>query len=176
MDKKLLRTQFAARAATLADQFQNAVENHLVGQHKGEMTVPEASTGGGVQSLQHIRLVPPNGAGRIYVVGNANRLARVAELRTLDYVDSVSRARFDEKSGFDPDAYERFLDSAQQFLEMFGLTVSRVAVPPRESTERPAKVASAEKGTSRVMLFFIALVLVAGGVGVGVLAARLFPR
>ena len=34
MDNKLLRTQFAARAATLADQFKGAVQDCPVGQHK----------------------------------------------------------------------------------------------------------------------------------------------
>src|ERR1700689_5442784 len=114
MDKSLLRTQFAARAATLADQFALALAGHRVGQHRGEMTTPEASTAGGVQSLQHIRLVPANGNGRIYVVGNANRLAAAAELRTLEYVDSVSLERFDERTGFDPESYRAFLAAAQK--------------------------------------------------------------
>jgi hypothetical protein len=173
MDNKLLRTQYAARAATLADQFKGAAADCPVGQHKGEMTVPQASTGGGVQSLQHIRLVPPDGKGRTHVVGNANRIARVAELRTLEYVDSVSLARFDELTGFDPGDYKRFLDVAQQFLEMFGLTVTRVATAPPAASMRPGPPSA---GTSRGLLVFLAVLLVIGGVGLGLIAARLFPK
>jgi hypothetical protein len=174
MDKKLLRTQYAARAATLADQFRGAVEASPVGQHRGEMTAPEASTGGGIQSLQHIRLVPRDGKARTHVVGNANRIARVAELRTFEYVESVSLARFSEPSGLDAAAYRSFLDVAQQFLEMFGLTVTRVAIPPAHLSNRPPP--SPPPRTSMGVLVLLALLLVAGGVGLGLLAARLFPR
>jgi hypothetical protein len=173
MDKRLLRTQYAARAATLADQFQLALAGHRVGQHAGEMTAPEASTAGGVQSLQHIRLVPAAPNGRIYVVGNASRTAAAAELRTLDYVDSVSLERFDERTGFDPEAYQTFLNAAQKFLEGFGLAVTRVSVPERLPSLRPPK---RTPGTSPALLVVLSLVLVAAGIGIGLLAAHIWPR
>jgi hypothetical protein len=173
MDKSLLRTQYAARAATLADQFALALAVHRVGQHRGEMTAPEASTAGGVQSLQHIRLVPVNGNGRIYVVGNANRTAAAAELRTLDYVDTVSLERFDERTGFDPDAYLAFLGAAQKFLEAFGLSVTRLSIPDRISSLRPPPP---RQGTSPAVLALLGLLLLVGGIALGLLAAHFWHR
>jgi hypothetical protein len=166
-DPRLERTQFASRAATLAEQFRNAVADCPVGSHLGEMTAPEASTGGGVQALQHIRLVPSRGQGRAYVVGKANRGERMAELRSLAYVDRVSMERFGRPTGFDPGEYEQFLAAAGQFLEMFGLTVTLVNVPADDPSSRG--------GVTLTVGGFMAwsvFVLVIGGV-VGVLATRL---
>lgn len=166
-DPRLQRTQFAARAATLAEQFRNAVAACPVGAHVGEMTAPEGSTGGGVQALQHIRLVPEGGKGRTFVVGNANRLQRLAELRSLAYVDRVSMDRFGEPTGLDPAEYAHFLAGAGQFLEMFGLSVTLVNVPPGEP-ERTGWVGPTLGG-------FIAwsVLVLAVGVVMGVLATRL---
>ena len=178
MDKRLLRTEFAARAATLADQFQHAVEDYPVAQHRGQMTAPEASTAGGVQSLQHIRLVPPEGGGRIYVVGNANRRARTAELRTLEYVDLVSLERFDERTGLDPAAYTAFLDVAQQFLEMFGLTVTRVGLPTGSTSRHPRLSPERQPGLalSGPMVTVGVVVLIGFGVWVGLMVSHMVGR
>jgi hypothetical protein len=164
MDPRLNRTKFAARAATLADQFQNALDDCPVGEHRGEMTAPEASTGGGVQALQHIRLVPPNASGRTYVVGRANRGERAAELRTLEYVDQVSVERFGEKSGLDPQQYAAFIVAAAQFLEMFGLVVTHASAPVRPGA-RPV-------GLSQSTLIVWAVALLVLGVALGILASR----
>jgi hypothetical protein len=168
MDPRLKRTAFAARAATLAEQFQSAVSDIALGQHRAEMTAPEASTGGGVQALQHIRLVPKSGQGRIYVVGNANRIQRVAELRTLTYVDTVSEERWGELSGLDPTAYAAFLTAATECLEMLGCKVTRVDVAPRSM--RPP--APAPPRSSIWLQLVLGLVLLALGCGIGLLLRR----
>ena len=166
-DPRLQRTQFAARAATLASQFQNAVEEYRVGVHKGQMTAPEESTGGGVLALQHIRLVPMNGRGRSYVVGNANRADRVAELRSLAYVDRLSQDRFGERTGLDPAEYAHFLAGAGQFLEMFGLAVTLVNVPA-EGPEPEGWVGPTFGGFVAWSVLVLAI-----GMMLGVLAARI---
>jgi hypothetical protein len=169
MDLRLLRTQFAAQAASFAETFRSAVEDFPVGEHRGEMTAPEASTGGGVQALQHIRLVPPAGHGRTYVVGNANPAQKMAELRSLAYVDGVSIVRFGEPSGLDRQAYAAFTDRAAQFLEMLDFTVIHAAHPPPTRSSQP------NTGPSSVIVFaFIvwSLALLAVGMVLGVLARQ----
>jgi len=171
MDPALHRTKFAAQAATLADQFKNAVRGAPVGGHLGEMTTPEASTGGGVQSLQHIRLVPRAGGGRTYVIGNANRVGAVAELRSLEYVDHVSLERFGERTGFDPQAYAAFLAVATQFLEQFGLTVTLATAPVGGFSTRATS--PHKGGLSGIAIFALviwSLALVAVGAVLGVVA------
>jgi hypothetical protein len=166
MDPRLQRTKFAARAATLADQFRSAVEGYPVGPYRGEMTSPEASTGGGVQALQHIRLVAQGGAGRTYVVGNANRAERKAELRSLEYVDRVSVERFRTPTDLDPAAYAAFVDAAAQFLEMFGLNVMVADPPPRAFSPGGGMLGS------RFMLLAWSLLMLAIGAALGVLAMQ----
>jgi hypothetical protein len=167
MDPRLLRTKYAAQAATLAEQFRVAVQAFPVGLHQGEMTAPEGSTGGGVRALQHIRLVPMEGGGRTFVVGNANRAERVAELRSLDYVDRVSIERFGEPTGFDPHAYQAFIARAAQFLDLFGLTVTHST--HAEASRRPAPAS----GLSVLAVFALimwSLGLLAIGAVLGVVA------
>jgi hypothetical protein len=130
VDPRLLRTQFAAQAASFADMFRAAVSDYPVGPYRGEMTSPEASTGGGVQSLQHIRLVPFQVQGPTFVVGNANPPARTAEVRTLGYVDAVSITRFGQPSGLHPAAYQAFLTRAMEFFEISGFRVNLASQPP----------------------------------------------
>jgi hypothetical protein len=169
MDPRIHRTQFAAQAASLADQFQLALVGYRVGAHRAEMTAPEASTAGGVQALQHIRLVPPpnDKGGHVYVVGNANRIGRVAELRSLEYIDRVSLERFGERSGFDPGQYAAFIAAAAQFLENFGLTVSHAT---RAVSLRPAAPTTSAPRSNMILALVVvwSLALLAIGVAVGV--------
>jgi hypothetical protein len=138
-DPRLQRTGFAARAATLAEQFEQAVAGLPVAGYRATMTAPDATTSGGVQALQHIRLEPGDPSAHTFVVGNANRIERVAELRTLAYVDRVCFERFGQPSGLDPAQYAAFLEGAAGFLETFGLTVSRANVPPPGSPTRSSR-------------------------------------
>jgi len=166
-DPRLQRTQHAARAATLADQFRRAVVSYPVGPYQGDMTAPEESTAGGVQALQHVRLVPVNGRGRTYVVGNANRSERVAELRSLEFVDRVSRERFGHPSGLDPAAYATFIGGAAEFLEMFGLHVTFA------DAQTLARATGAWHTPSRGGFIAWSCVVLLTGFALGVLAMRL---
>jgi hypothetical protein len=58
----MLQTQFSVKATSLAESFRATVGRLRVGPYgfTPDMTAPEGpSTGGGVQSTQHLRLVPP---------------------------------------------------------------------------------------------------------------------
>ena len=172
MDPRLQRTEFAAQAATLADQFATALEAFLVSGHRVEMTAPENSTGGGVQALQHIRLVPPSPAGRTCIVGNANRSTRSAELRSLEYVDQLALERFGQRTGFDPRQYAAFIDAASQFLDNFGLQVKHTSHSASLRTARPAAAPRGFTPLAVVMIVLWSVLVLAIGLGVGVIATR----
>jgi hypothetical protein len=173
MDPRLLRTQFAAKAATLADQFGAALASYTVSGHRVEMTAPEGSTGGGVQALQHIRLVPQHPGGRALIVGNANRTTASAELRSLAYLDEVSLERFGERTGLDPQQYASFVAAASSFLDKFGLAVTQVMQAPPARPAPPSHKLKA--GFSPVMVAVIVIwsvAVLAIGLAVGVMATR----
>src|SRR5579884_3044978 len=119
MDKSALQTVFSLQASSLADSFRSTVGRLHLGPHgyTPDMTAPEGpSTGGGVQAMQHMRLVPPQGDMPTLVVGHANRREGAAELRTWEHVDAICRERFKQGAPIDPAQYEQFLQSAQGFL------------------------------------------------------------
>ncbi len=132
MQKSALRTQFSIQASTLADSYRDTVGRLRVGPHGycPDMTAPDGqSTGGGVQAMQHLRLVPPRPNMPTILVGHANQRDRVAELRTWEHVDAICRARFKQGAPLEPAAYEEFLQAAQGFLAACGLRVSVVPTP-----------------------------------------------
>jgi len=170
MDPRLKRTKFAAHSATLAEQFEAAIIDFPVGTHRLEMTVPEGSTGSGVQALQHIRLVPSEDeTAKTYVVGNADRVKKIAELRSLEYVDQVSMQRFGARTGFDPNQYAACIGAAAKFLSTWGMTVTQMSAPV--ATGETAK----KKGLSTLMIVMIVVWSVAAiaiGLVVGVIVMR----
>jgi hypothetical protein len=96
-----------------------------------DLTAPEGpSTGGGVQAMQHVRLVPPQPTLPTLVVGHANQRDGDAELRTWEHVDAICRDRFKQGAPIDASQYELFLQSAQGFLSACGLRVRFSATPP----------------------------------------------
>jgi hypothetical protein len=132
MVRSALRTQFSMQASTLADSFRETVGRLRVAPHGygPDMTAPEGqSTGGGVQAMQHLRLVPPEPNLPTILVGHANQRDRAAELRTWEHVDAIYRERFKQSVPLDPAAYQEFLQSAQGFLAACGLRVTVVPTP-----------------------------------------------
>jgi hypothetical protein len=172
MDPRLKRTQFAAHAATLAEEFEAALRDYTVGAFRLDMTAPEGTTGGGVQALQHIRLVPaedaPPGA-RIYVVGNANRSTRLSELRSLEYVDQTSIQRFGQPTRLDAAQYRACMTAAARFLTTWGISVVQVGAPPEPAAPPRAR------GRSRLVVILVVvwtLAVLAIGLVVGILASQ----
>ena len=140
MDRSALRTQFSIQASTLADSYRSTVGRLRVGPHgyTPDMTAPEGqSTGGGVQAMQHLRLLPPQPNMPAIVVGHANQRDGAAELRTWEHVDAICRERFKQGAPLDPAAYQEFLQAAQGFLAACGLRVN-VAPTPDEMRLAPA--------------------------------------
>jgi hypothetical protein len=124
--RRPLQTQFALQATGLADSFRTTVGQLRLGPHGyvPDMTSPEGpSTGGGVQAMQHLRLVAPQAALPTLVVGHANMREGTAELRTWEHVDAICRERSGHGVPFDPSQYQEFLQSAQGFLAACGLRV-----------------------------------------------------
>ncbi len=143
VDKKSLQTSFSVKASDFAEMFRAAVGGMRVGPHGyiPDLTKPEGpSTGGGVQALQHVRLVPPETTMPTLVVGQVNQRQGTAELRTLHYVDVMCRERFKQGAPLDPTEYANFVQTAQSFLAACGFRVS-LASPPAELA---AKLAGAE--------------------------------
>jgi hypothetical protein len=143
VDKKLLQTQFSVKATDLADSFRSTVGRMRVGPYAyaPDMTAPEGpSTGGGVQALQHLRLVPPQTNMPTLVVGHVNPRDHVAQLRTLEHVDAICRERFHLGAPLDAAQYQTFLQSAQGFLAACGIRVTFETPPSGPVGDAPAMV------------------------------------
>src|ERR1700690_3526385 len=101
----MLQTQYSVRATDLAESFRSTIGRLRLGPHgyTPDMTAPEGpSTGGGVQAMQHLRLLPPHPNMPTLVVGHLNQREGTAELRTLEDVDAVHRERFGRGAALDP--------------------------------------------------------------------------
>jgi hypothetical protein len=171
-DRKMLQTQYSVRATDLAESFRNTVGRVRVGPYgyTPDMTAPEGpSTGGGVQAMQHIRLLPPQPNLPTLVIGNANQKERTAELRTLDHVDAICRDRFKQGAPLDPGQYAQFLQTVQGFLAACGMRVA-YSGPPQELLARlaapSASMVPPRGNTGMVVgLVFFFLLLAAAGAG-----------
>ena len=168
-----MQTQFSVRATDLAESFGSTIGRLRVGPHgfAPDMTSPEGpSTGGGVQAVQHLRLVPPQPNMPTLLVGSLNQREGTAELRTLEYVDAISRERFKQGAPLDPAQYAQFLQSAQGFLAACGMRVV-YAGPPADLLARvmapSASMVPPKSGAGVVVGILGAIVLV------GVLGAAL---
>lgn len=141
----MLQTQYSVKATDLAESFRSTVGRLRVGPYAyaPDMTAPEGpSTGGGVQALQHLRLVPPQTNMPTLVVGHVNPRDRVAQLRTLEHVDAICRERFKLGAPLDAAQYQSFLQSAQGFLAACGIQVT-FETPPSDLLTRAAGAAGA---------------------------------
>ena len=95
------RTRFASEAVNLAEVFKLLIGTTPLrgpATFHVEMSAPDGpSTGGGVQSVQHIKLVADDG-GTTLVAGWCDQKAEACELRTLDCLDAQHRERFRRSS------------------------------------------------------------------------------
>jgi hypothetical protein len=171
----MLQTQLAAKATDLAETFRGTLGRHRFAPHAyvPDMTAPEGvSTGGGVQSMQHLRLLPPQANMPTLVVGHLDQKQGIAELRTFEHVDAICRERFKQGAPLDPVQYAQFLQSAQAFLSAYGMRVS-FSTPPPELAANLARVAltpSTAPPRSRAGMVFtvMALVFMAAGLAAAV--------
>ena len=135
------RTMFAQQAMDLAQLFKMTVGSQPVpGRtiYNVELAAPEGpSTGGGVQGVQHITLVPHGGDGASIVAGLANKANQTAELRTHAYLRQQHKRRSNAELPLDLKGYDELLDRMTQFFSSQGLTVRRVDAAPE-----PAQLAA----------------------------------
>jgi hypothetical protein len=167
----MLQTQFSIQASDLADSFRSTLGRLKMEPHgyAPDMTAPDGpSTGGGVQAMQHLRLLPQQASMPTLVVGHVNQRDGAAELRTFDHVDAICRERFKQGAPFDRVHYAQLLESMSAFLAACGMRVT-LAGPPKELLH-PAPTPSAAPPRNQSAL----IAAVAGTVVlIGVLAAAL---
>jgi hypothetical protein len=150
------RTQFALAAVDFAKLFNDTFGSVNLSGYTPKLTAPESqSTGGGIQSRQHITLENP-AEGKTIVVGSCDNVAKQAELRVYDHVASSFAQRFDGmvfpvgKAEYD-DLHNRFKD----FLEMQAIRVGLARPPIARPTAPPA-----QKGKSSAVLWIVIVLVV----------------
>jgi hypothetical protein len=140
-----LRTQFAQRAGTLAEQFAHIVAADPVEgpiRYRVELTLPDVlSTGGGRRSVQPLRLVPIHGGAAI-VIGSVDQVEMTALLRSWDLLaDQYARRFKGAPLPVDAIAYAHLIDRMDAFFRVHTMRVDRLdldrpAIEP--SVLRPA--------------------------------------
>ena len=132
MDRHALHTRVTIESHELAEVVNSGFEGIRLGvpQYFPELTAPEGpSTAGGVQALQRLKLVARKAGYPTLVVGTANRVTGVAELRNYDYVDAVHRARFRRPLELGRTEYDDFLEVAFSLLQVAQLRPQIIGPP-----------------------------------------------
>lgn len=154
MNGRDLRTRFAVRAIDFAETFNAGLGAMSIepGGYRPQLTAPDGpSTGGGVQAVQHVRLVAARQGFPSILVGSANQRFGTAELRSYEYIDAVHRERWRRPVPLDRGDYEDFLDAAKNFFEANQLVVSIAG--PAEARARSAQgEATAGAASSRSVI------------------------
>ena len=137
------RTEHAQRGQALMLVFELVLSKRVPG-YKVELADPEESTGGGVRTMQRIRLLPKEATAdvTVLVVGEADVDKGVAELRTLGHVQAIHERRFSRPFPIPKADYLSFLENAEKVLKEFGLRVTLDSVadlPPVVVPPPPAK-------------------------------------
>ncbi len=127
-----LRTRFTIEASDLADALNAALGTIRLRPHgyKPQLTKPEGlSTQGGVQAMQHLKLVPQVEGKRTLVVGHASRADKTAVLRGFESVDAAHRKQFGSPVELDRKDYEQFLEMAGGLMAVLRLDTSVEGAP-----------------------------------------------
>lgn len=173
MNGRDLRTRFAVRALDFAETF-NAGLGALTlrpGAYHPQLTAPDGpSTGGGVQAVQHVRLVTAREGFPSILVGSANQRLGTAELRSFEYVDAVHRERWKRPVPLDRGDYEDFLDAARNFFEANQLLVTLVGAEGASRSRGDGAAPDAARGGAIVPGVIAGLVL--GALAIWVLLHR----
>lgn len=144
------RTQFAMQAIGLADLFRMMVGPVRISAplaYTCELSAPEGpSTGGGKQSVQHIKLVPARGGATI-VIGSADPVGRAVELRSWNRLAEIHAQRFgSSRLPVDQAQYAELLRRMQEFFAAQNLPVVVLDSPP------PAPVTGGSGSTSLILI------------------------
>jgi hypothetical protein len=162
-----LQTFHALQASDLASAFNDALKKLRIqpGDYSAELTAPEGpSTAGGVQAMQHLRLVSNQPGCPTLVAGHANHAEKRAELRTFEHLDAVHMQRFRRPVGIDRMQYDDFLRLAKPLLDALQLKTVLVG-PPLDLEEAVEAPPAASAG--RWILAFLLGAMVAAAAGFG---------
>jgi hypothetical protein len=177
MNGRDLRTRFAVRALDFAETF-NAGLGALSlqpGAYQPQLTTPDGpSTGGGVQAVQHVRLIAARQGFPSILVGSANQRSGTAELRSYEYIDAVHRQRWQRPVPLDRSDYEDFLHSAKNFFESNQLLVT-IAGPDGALARRAEASAAApapSAGGGGAIVTGVVVGLVIGALAIWILLRR----
>jgi len=155
-----LQTFHALQASDLAAAMNEALQKIRIapGDYAPELMAPEGpSTAGGVQAMQHLRLVPAQDGKPTIVVGYANHAEGKAELRDYEYVATVYLQRYGRPLDLDRAAYDGFVAFAKQVLGALHLQTTIVGPPAKSGSDAP-KVRPRSISKAASAFLFIALV------------------
>ena len=158
-------TAFAMQALGFADLFNVKVGDQKVGgatAYRVEMSAPDGpSTGGGKQSVQHIKLVPEGGQG-VIVAGSVDQSAKSAELRTYDYLAQAHAQRFKgAQIPLDRVQYAAFAKRAETFLTEQRFSVSKSDAARSVEPAAPKKSGMSPGAIVGILVVIAALVAAA---------------
>ena len=152
------RTRFALAAVDFANLFNEVFQSVKLAGYGVELTAPEGiSTGGGVQSMQHITLNPAGG-GMSLVVGSCDKVGKRAELRSYEQVAQV----YSQRSGGEAlplvrQDYDHLLGRLRDFLKSQDF---RVEMAPLARAAQPA--AGSSSASPLLWVVIVVLLLAAG--------------
>ena len=177
MNGRDLRTRFAVRALDFAETFNAGLGAMSLqpGAYQPQLTTPDGpSTGGGVQAVQHVRLIAARQGFPSILVSSANQRIGSAELRSYEYIDAVHRQRWKRPVPLDRNDYKDFLNAAKNFFESNQLLVTIAgpegAVGLRPAAEAPPTAGPANGGGAIVTGVVAGLVI--GGLAIWILLRR----
>jgi hypothetical protein len=156
------RTQFAMQALGFADVFNLKIGDQKVSGHRVELSAPDGpSTGGGKQSVQHIKLIP-EGGGTVTVAGSADQMEKKAEIRSWDYLQALHSQRFKGKTlPIDRAHYAALVKRMQLFFADQGLAVVMLEAPAMPA----GAAAPARSGGSGAMIMVVFVIVAAIAAG-----------
>jgi len=157
------RTQFAMQALGFADVFNMKVGDQRVSGHRVELSAPDGpSTGGGKQSVQHVKLVPEAPGGPVVVAGTADPVEKKAELRSWDYLQQLHAQRFKGKTvPVDRVQYAALVKRMQAFFADQGLAVVMLEAAPMASSGASPGAARTSSGAA-IVIFVLVAAAIAG--------------
>ena len=152
------RTRFAMAAVDFANLFNEVFQSAQIEGYTLSLTAPEGpSTGGGVQSVQHITLHKPG--AKSLVMGSCDKVGKQAELRSYEHVAAIySQRTGGEALPLPRSGYDQLLGRVREFLKSQEF---RVEMAPLTGTAQPA--AKQPSGSGAVWWILALLVLAALG-------------
>jgi hypothetical protein len=169
-------TAVAGRAAEFAALFNQTFAAGFSGPapYRLDLTEPSGpSTGGGKQSLQHIRLVPIDGTAAI-VIGSVSKVENSAEIRTFRHLADLHARRFKgARVPVDVNAYRQLTRSLHTFFTGQGFAV--VMVDVSDNGGEPAPQPAAPPSQTPWIIAGAAIAVALGVVVIALMASRARP-